>query len=112
MSQPKASVPASSRRDFLRASSLIVAGGAVAGSLSGGLSIARAAHAFGNDTIKIALVGCGGRGIGAAGDALRTAGSVKLVAVADAFEDSVAKAVRGLASSFKDRVDVPAERQF
>ena len=91
---------------------MIVAGGAVAGGLTSGLSVARAAHAFGNETIKIGLIGCGGRGIGAAGDALRTSGPVKLVAVADAFEDSVSKAVRGLSSSFKDRVDVPQERQF
>ena len=58
-----------SRRDFIKTSSMLVAGGAVVG---GSLSIARAAHAFGSDTIKIGLVGCGGRGTGAATQALNT----------------------------------------
>jgi myo-inositol 2-dehydrogenase / D-chiro-inositol 1-dehydrogenase len=72
-----------SRRDFLKKTAF-VAGGAALGS---GLSIARSAHAAGNGTFKIALVGCGGRGTGAAVNAIKNAAgaNVQLVAMADAF---------------------------
>ena len=98
-----------SRRDFIKRSSLLVAGGAVAGRLS----IARAAHAYGSDTIKIGLVGCGGRGTGAAVQAMNTTGGeVRLVAMADAFADQVQKAYRGVKGQHGDKVDVPKDRQF
>ena len=57
-----------SRRTFLRNSTILVAGSTVAGNLE----IARAANGYGTDTIKIGLVGCGGRGTGAAIQALNT----------------------------------------
>ena len=76
----------SSRREFLKRSA--VAAGAAA-ALSSGL--ARSVHAAGSDVIKIALIGCGGRGTGAANDCLNAAKilnqPLKLVAVADAFEE-------------------------
>ena len=65
---------AGSRRAFLEQPAASI----VAGALAAGLSIARSAHAAGDDTIKIALIGCGGRGTGAANNALRTKGNVKL----------------------------------
>ena len=99
---------AQSRRKFIKNSSMLVAGGTVAGTLS----LARAAHPFSSDTIKIGLVGCGGRGTGAAGQAMNTEGPTKLVAVADAFEDKIVKTIRGLNSSHGDKLDVPKERQF
>ena len=72
--------PATSRRAFLRNSSLLVAGGAIAGAAA---QIARAAHPFGSDTIKLGLIGCGGRGTGATVQAMNTSGGeVKLVAMA------------------------------
>src|SRR4051812_15138220 len=72
-----------SRREFLKTSGVAVVGGALAASLN----VARQAHAAANDdTIKIALIGCGGRGSGAAAQALSTSGNVKLVAMADAFQ--------------------------
>jgi predicted dehydrogenase len=95
-----------SRRDFLKRSALVGAAAAA------GLSVARGAHAAGSDVLRVALVGAGGRGTGAALDILSTKTNVKLVAVADAFADRVAAAVRNLAGRQKDRVDVPAERQF
>ena len=100
-----------SRRDFIKkGSSLLVAGGVVAGS---NLSLARAAHSFGSDVIKIGLVGCGGRGTGAATQAMNTlGGEVRLIAVADAFEDRVQGALRGIKGRHGDKVDVPKERQF
>ncbi|MCA9188896.1 MAG: Gfo/Idh/MocA family oxidoreductase [Pirellulaceae bacterium] len=97
-----------SRRDFIRTSSLIVAGGTLAGTLS----IARSAHAFGSDEIKIGLIGAGGRGTGAAAQAMNTEGATKLVAIGDAFENRLTGALRGLSRDYKDKVDVPKDRQF
>ena len=85
----------SSRRHFLRRSTGVVAGSI----LTGGLSIARAAHAAGSEQIKIALIGCGGRGMGAAGNCLDVKDNIKLVAVADAFEDNARRARRSRSSS-------------
>ena len=97
-----------SRRDFIKSSSLLVAGGAVAGSLG----IAQSAHAYGSDEIKIGLIGCGGRGTGAATQALNTKGATKLVALADAFPDRLQGCYRAVKGKHGDKVDVPAERQF
>lgn len=96
-----------SRRDFLKKSALTT--GAV---LAGATAIERAAHAAGSDLIKIALVGCGGRGTGAAINALSTKANVKLVAMADAFQDRLEISLRSIESRCKERVDVPAERRF
>ncbi|MCE5267571.1 MAG: Gfo/Idh/MocA family oxidoreductase [Planctomycetaceae bacterium] len=96
------------RRDFLKKSVLATAGM----TLAGGLGVARSAHAAGSDTIKIALVGCGGRGTGAAINALQTRANVKLVAMADAFKDSLDQSLATIRKQCKDRVEVPADRQF
>jgi predicted dehydrogenase len=72
-------------------------------------------HAADSSTIQIALVGCGGRGTGAAGDALRAKGvQAKLVAMADAFEDKLNRSYRGLSgeTELAGKVDVPADRRF
>jgi myo-inositol 2-dehydrogenase / D-chiro-inositol 1-dehydrogenase len=105
-----------SRRSFLRTSSLLMAGGAVAG----GLSLARAAHAFGSDEIKIGLIGCGSRGAGAVVQALNTSsnehlapnGPIKLVAMGDVFKDRLRSAYRSIKGKHAAAVDVPPERQF
>lgn len=97
-----------SRRSFIKKSSLLVAGGAVAGQLA----MTRSAHAFGSDEIKIGLVGCGGRGTGAAAQAMNTEGATKVVALADAFPDKVQSTLRGLKGQHPEKVDVPADRQF
>ena len=88
----------------------------------GTLDAARAAHAAGGEELKIALIGCGGRGTGAAAQALGTAGPVKLWAMADAFEDRLegslkrllkgGKVSRGTSEGLADRIDVPPERRF
>ena len=76
--------PSTSRRDFIRTSSALVAGVGAAS----GLSVARGANAYGSDTIKIGLIGCGGRGTGAAIQAMNTTGGgVNLMTMADAFGD-------------------------
>ena len=90
-----------SRRDVLKAAG-IVAGTAMASSF-----IARSAHAAADDTVKIALVGAGGRGTGAAAQALSTTGQTKLIAVADAFEDNARNSLETLkGGDVGDKVDV------
>jgi len=107
-SSQSASDDSRSRRDFIKKSSILVAGGAV----GSGLSVARSAHAQGSDTIKIGLVGCGGRGTGAAIQAMNTKGDTKLVAMADAFGDAIQRSLRGIKGKHPEKVDVPPERQF
>jgi len=72
-------------------------------------------YAAGESTIQIALVGCGGRGSGAAGDALHVKGvNAKLVAMADAYQDRLDNSFAGL-SSHKDlagKIDVTPDRKF
>jgi myo-inositol 2-dehydrogenase / D-chiro-inositol 1-dehydrogenase len=97
-----------SRREFLKKSTLAAAGASLALSLDMG----RFAHAAGDDAIKIALVGCGGRGTGAAYNAMHADPRVKLVAMADAFSDSLANSLNTLAKQCPKQVDVPPERQF
>ena len=97
-----------SRRDFIKKSSLIVAGSAV----TGGLNVAKAAHIGVDDTIRIGLVGCGRRGTSAAGQALLTKGPTKLVAMGDVFNDRLQSSLRGIKGAHPNRVDVPPDRQF
>ncbi len=96
----------STRRTFLKTGTVAATGLAI------GSTIARTAHAAGSDEIKIALVGCGGRGSGAIDNIFQTKGNVKLVACADAFQFAIDGCVKGLSGKYKDKVDVPAERQF
>jgi predicted dehydrogenase len=97
----------SSRRDFLGATSLAAASTTLA-------AIAPAVYAADSETIQVALVGAGGRGTGAAQNALNVKGQpVKLVAMADVFEHRL----NGSLDSLKKRnpaakVDVPKDRQF
>ncbi|MDP6553411.1 MAG: Gfo/Idh/MocA family oxidoreductase [Pirellulaceae bacterium] len=72
-----------SRRDFLQKSSAAVVGG----SLAATLGAARTVHAAGSDILKVGLIGCGGRGSGAAVNAMRAEENLQLVALADAFAD-------------------------
>ncbi len=93
-----------SRRSFLTSSTTAIAGAGVMSSLS----IARSAHAAGSDTIKIGLVGCGGRGTGAAGQALDTnsdSNRVKLTAVADPFEFRIKQALKELRGKHEKNID-------
>jgi myo-inositol 2-dehydrogenase / D-chiro-inositol 1-dehydrogenase len=98
-----------SRRDFLKGSAGAIAGAAAAGTL---LSAAGGAYAASSDTVKVALIGCGGRGSGAARQALSTNGPVELVAVADAFEDNARRALQAIKAEKPDRVKVADDRVF
>ena len=73
-----------SRRDFIKSTSAVIGAGTLLNT-----ALRNGAYAAGNDTVRVGLVGAGGRGSGAASQALRTEGSVKLIAVADAFPDSL-----------------------
>ena len=78
-----------SRRDLLKTSGKVVAASALAG------VILPHVHAGENNTIQVALVGCGGRGTGAAGNALSTkSGPTKLVAMADVFPETPRRQLR------------------
>jgi predicted dehydrogenase len=94
------------RRDFLKATAML-AGGAMLSSIP-----LAGAYASGSDTIKIALIGCGDRGTGAAFQALSTKFNIKLVAMADAFKDRLDSSYQSLSSKFAAKMDVPKERQF
>ncbi len=74
--------------------------------------LAPSVHAAGSDTIKIALIGAGGRGKGAVRDSLAADKNTKLVAICDIFEDFLETAHKELSQQYKDRVDVPKERLF
>jgi predicted dehydrogenase len=95
-----------SRREFLRTSAKAVAGAAVAGAM------ARPGYTAEDNTIKLALVGCGGRGTGATAQALSTKGPTKLWAVADVFQHRAETALKNIAAQHGSQVDVPPERQF
>jgi len=98
----------SSRRDFVKASA-----GAFAGaSVLGGLSIARSAHAAASDVIRVALIGAGGRGTGAVSQQMNADKGVKLIAVADAFEQRATGCVDRLKKKYADQVDVPPDQIF
>jgi len=95
------------RREFLRTSSKLAAASALAN-----VAIPYV-HAAGSDEIRIALVGCGGRGGGAAANALCVKrGPVKLVAMADIFPERLQTDLNKLQQRFASQVDVPPERQF
>jgi len=103
-----------SRRDFVKGTSLL-AGGILAAPL-----LSRANFFSGSDdTIKIAVVGCGGRGTGAAMQALSSKQNVKIVAMADAFKDNLDNCHKSLTEEINNsigelakRLDVPEERRF
>jgi predicted dehydrogenase len=108
------------RRSFVQGAGAVLA----ASTMAGILPLSRSAHAAGSDTLKIALIGCGGRGTGAAAQALSTQGSVKLWAMADLFADKLETSLANLCKQqgakydmvankgFADKIEVPPERRF
>ena len=98
------------RRNFLKNTSLI-AGGILAAPLFSQANYFSGA----SDVIKIALIGCGGRGTGAATQALSTKQNVQLVAMADAFKDRLDDSYNNLLEALpdkKDRIQVKEENKF
>jgi predicted dehydrogenase len=95
------------RRQFLQRS-----GGAVAGSLAAFSAVAQTPSA--TPTLRVALIGCGGRGTGAAAQALAADPNTRLVAMADAFNERIESCLATLRreAAVASRVDVPASRRF
>ncbi|HUT93240.1 MAG TPA: gfo/Idh/MocA family oxidoreductase [Thermoguttaceae bacterium] len=98
----------SSRREFVA-----LGGKAAAGAAMASMAVPPV-HAAEDNTIRLAQIGCGPRGNGAVGNALSVpnSGPVKLFAMADVFEDRVARSHKALSKEFPEQVDVPPERQF
>jgi predicted dehydrogenase len=98
--------PCTHRRDFLKTTA------ATASTLA--LANAPLVHAASGDTLKIGLIGCGGRGTGAAEQALQADPNVKLWAIGDAFRNRLESGFATLRrrQALRDKIDVPAERQF
>ena len=104
MSEP---ILPSSRREFLKSTGRFAAASALAG------AAIPYVHAAGTDTIQVALIGCGGRGTGAASNALSVKnGPIKLVAMADVFEDRLRSSYDNLTKEHASLVDVPEDRKF
>ena len=97
----------STRRDFIKTTGRIAAASALAG-----VAIPHV-HAAGSELIQIALVGAGGRGSGAADNALSSKGGpTKLVAIADVFQDKLNRSYEGLKRKCGDKVDVSEDHKF
>src|SRR5260370_33575707 len=90
------------RRDFLRTSA-VLAGAAAATHLALPSNI----HAGGDDLIKVGLIGCGGRGCGAADQAVKAGPNIQLTAIGDVFPDHLASAQRTLKKDLRDKYSVP-----
>jgi len=84
-----------SRRNFVKSSTLVTTG-----IFSAGLPVGTMANVYGNKKLKIALVGCGGRGRGAIVQALQADDNVELVAMADAFQDNVENSLKIIQEHF------------
>jgi predicted dehydrogenase len=106
MSSP---LPRGNRRQFLRAGGALAAAGSTLPSALGATL-----KADSKETLSVGLVGCGGRGGGAAVNALRADPNVKLVALGDAFPDFLTSKLGSLKAigDIADRIDVPEDRQF
>ncbi len=95
--------PSASRREFLMTTGSVATASALAG-----VAIP-AVHAAEDNTIHVVLMGCGGRGTGAAGNALSTKnGPIKLVAMADVFEERLDESYAQLKEAPSDKIDVRA----
>jgi predicted dehydrogenase len=98
--------PQASRRAFLHTTAATAAAVSVAS--------VPLVHAQGNDVIKVGLIGCGGRGSGAARNILQAGPNIKLWAMGDAFQDRLTGSYNSLfnVASLRPKIDCPAERRF
>jgi predicted dehydrogenase len=105
----KPTYPELTRRSFLGGSSAAAFAAAISPYAS-----ARASRPGGAELLKVGLVGCGGRGTGAAADALRADANVKLVAMGDVFSDHLESSLKSLQgeADLKDKLAVPPDSRF
>src|SRR4051812_34956568 len=75
-------------------------------------AIASRAHAAGDDLLKVGLIGCGGRGTGAASQALHADKNVKLIAGADAFSDRLDESPAALKKEHRDKIAGDQDHKF
>ena len=94
-----------SRRDFVRNSTVAVAGLAF-------MQRGNFAYAAGSDTIRYGVVGCGGRGTGAAVNAVESSEGVVLTAIGDLFEDRLDESKAKLKENIGDAYQVAADHEF
>ncbi len=100
--------PSVTRRDFLKNSAVAAAG----------LAVFKTSAAEEHGTLRVGLIGCGGRGTGAASQALNADKNLKLVAMGDAFEDRLEKSIKALQAETEknkdtaEKLDVPKENRF
>jgi len=99
----------SSRRNFCKNTALFSAG-----MMLPTMEIAAMANVFNDKTLKLAVIGCGGRGTGAANQALKADENVELVAMADAFEDRLNESLQNLEKEFEGtkKVNVKEKNRF
>jgi predicted dehydrogenase len=97
---------AACRRDFLKASAAAGVG------LGAALAVGRFAHAAGDDKIRVGLIGCGGRGSGAAVNAISADKNAILVAMADAFQDRIESSLQQIKKAKPDQVAVEPDHCF
>jgi len=101
------------RREFIKLTSLAIAGSMLPLSACRTQQELAIAPAFASDyKIKVGLIGCGGRGTGAANQALNADPNVELVAMADIFQDQIENSLTVLGQIHSDKMNVPQERQF
>ena len=98
---------ATTRREFLRKSA-----GVAAVTTLAGLDLSRFAHAAGSDTIRVGMIGAGGRNTGAGAQALRADKGAKLTAICDIFMDRIKRARASITDACPGQVDVPDDRCF
>ncbi|OGD11692.1 MAG: oxidoreductase [Candidatus Aminicenantes bacterium RBG_13_62_12] len=92
------------RRDFIRTTA--------AASLAAAMPRLHGAHVTGSDAIRVGVVGCGGRGTGAAIDCLNSAPGVEVVALYDLFQDRIDSSLKTIREKHPDKVKVTPERMF
>jgi myo-inositol 2-dehydrogenase / D-chiro-inositol 1-dehydrogenase len=106
MNNQQVSGQGTSRRGFIKGST------AAAAVAAGGLVIPHGVHAHQSEVLKVGIVGCGGRGSGAAGQALTADSQAKLVAAGDAFRDRLDGSMNQLGKQYGTKVDVPPDKRF
>ena len=98
-----------SRRQFIKTAGIATIGATLPGTSMLG---SKAMWSSNSNTLKVGLIGCGGRGTAAAGEALNADPNVIITAMADAFDDRLQESYNKLKEKYKDKVQVSKENQF
>ncbi len=109
MTSSKSTRPSPDRRQFCKTGGAALAAGAT---FAGTLPIARAAHNSVDETLRVGLIGCGGRGKGAVGNACKADPNVRITALADAFQDRIDECLEVLQVEVPGFLDVDADHCF